>query len=171
MRVRLQLWLRAAALAATCGSVGCVSVPVGPLGENCSVGGHPGTGDSRSAWETRPRARDQATADCKRDSLTIGFFPTVGEFHQNGRATNGRELTVPWRIADYTLRPLAISAINVVSLGLPTATALVLEVYEDYSMKAGPCSRSIIGYCKGVRWLPEQNRGRPDERRYPDGGT
>ena len=144
-RERCAFRIRAVALAVAWGSVGCVSVPVGPPpSDDCERRGHP--------------ARADAGDYCTRNSLTIGFFPTIGESHQNGLATNGRTLTARWRLADYTLRPLAISGINVLSLGLPTGTALALEIYEEYSMKAGPCARAVLGYCKGVRLIRQPPR-------------
>ncbi len=107
-----------------------------------------------SACVAIPVASDSrycAGGTCHEPRLVVGLFPTVGEAHLNRRATNRKPLTMTLRIFDYTLRPLAISAINLISLGIPTGLSLVLEPYEGWDDEQGPCRGAVIGYCKASR--------------------
>ena len=122
-------------------SAGCVSIPMEapPDLATCEIRPHLGVGGSVDA--------------CERKTLTVGFFPRVGEVHQNRLATNGRPLTAGLRVADYTLRPLAIIAQNVLSLGIRTGLSLLTEVYSNYATSPGACGAALIGYCKGVKLI------------------
>ena len=92
---------------------------------------------------------------CRRE-LVVGLFPTIGEAHLNDLATNGKPLTPGLYVADYTLRPLFIMAVNVISLGVPTLSSWLLEPYEDYDSDAGHCSMALLGYCKSAQLLPPE---------------
>jgi hypothetical protein len=81
----------------------------------------------------------------------IGFFPAVGEAHLNHLATNGKPLTGGLRVADYSLRPLFIAGLNVLSLGFPTVTSWLLEPYEDWEPAPGRCGLALLGYCKAAK--------------------
>jgi hypothetical protein len=93
---------------------------------------------------------------CQRE-LVMGLFPAIGEAHLNDVATNGKPLTPGLYAADYTLRPLFIMAVNVISLGFPTLTSWLLEPYEDYDSDAGHCSMALLGYCKSAKLQPGEH--------------
>ena len=109
--------------------------------------------------------------------LVVGLFPGIGEAHLKDRATNGDPLTPGLRAADYTLRPLYIAAVNVLSLGFPTLASWLLEPYEDWSPHAGPCRHALLGFCKSAKKLPSipeaepglTQRNSPDDDRAPLG--
>jgi hypothetical protein len=105
-----------------------------------------------------------------RRQLVVGFFPGIGEAHLNERATNGDPLTPGLRAADYTLRPLYIAAVNLLSLGFPTVASWLLEPYEDWSPQAGACGHALLGYCKSAKKLPSIPEGEPGltQRNSPD---
>jgi len=93
-------------------------------------------------------------AEKSRRHLVVGLFPAIGEAHLNHRATNGEALSLGLRVADYTLRPLYIAAVNFVTLGFPTLTAWLLEPYEAWSPSVGPCRNALLGFCKAAKRRP-----------------
>jgi hypothetical protein len=86
--------------------------------------------------------------------LVLGLFPGIGEAHLNDRATNGKPLSVGLRLADYSLRPLFIAAVNIISLGFPTLTGWLLEPYEEFDSRGGACEMALLGYCKAGKLIP-----------------
>jgi hypothetical protein len=90
-------------------------------------------------------------ADPSQRHLVVGLFPAIGEAHLNDKASNGAPLTPGLRAADYTLRPLYIAALNLLSLGFPTLASWLLEPYEDWSPRVGRCDLALLGYCKSAR--------------------
>jgi hypothetical protein len=132
---RFWLLVTAAVAALGCGSIPLEATPSG----SCSARGRAGRG---------------ASAPCQRH-LVIGFFPSVGEAHLNGLATNGKPLTGGLRAADYSLRPLFIAGVNVLSLGFPTVAAWLLEPYEDYDPAPGRCALALLGYCKAAKLVSD----------------
>jgi hypothetical protein len=129
--------MRSLALICLClAALGCVAIPV----------------------ESTPTGKCRRQAEPCRSHLVIGFFPAVGEAHLNDRATNGESLSAGLRLADYTLRPLYIMAINFLSLGFPTLSDWLLEPYEPYDTDPGRCDKALLGYCKAA----EQAQGDAD---------
>jgi hypothetical protein len=131
----------ASAAVCTLLALGCASIPLGE--------------------EPGKRARRQ---------IVVGLFPGIGEAHLNDRASNGDPLTPGLRAADYTLRPLYVAAVNVLSLGFPTVASWLLEPYEDWSPQTGPCGHALLGFCKSAKKLPSIPEGEPGltQRNWPD---
>jgi hypothetical protein len=98
--------------------------------------------------EDSPSGRCGRRSQTCRATLVVGFFPSIGEAHLNGLATNGKPLTPGLRVMDFTLRPLFIAGVNVLSLGFPTVASWLLEPYEGWDMAPGRCGMSLLGYCK-----------------------
>jgi hypothetical protein len=87
----------------------------------------------------------------------VGLFPGIGEAHLNGLAGNRDTLTTGLWIADYSLRPLFITLVNALELGLPTLADWLLEPYSGYDPAPGTCEMSLLGYCKSARLVPEKS--------------
>jgi hypothetical protein len=117
------------------GALACAAIPLG---------------DAPHATCSPSAATGEASAPCRKH-LVVGFFPAIGEAHLNDLASNGEPLTPGLRVADYTLRPLYIAALNFVSLGLATARGWLLEPYDAWDPAPRSCALALLGYCKSAR--------------------
>src|SRR5262245_14942642 len=131
-------------IALTLVEVGCVAIPL----------------------ESAPSRRcDNNSVPCQKQ-LVVGLFPGIGEAHLNNRATNGKPLSVGLRLADYSLMPLFLAAVNFISFGFPTVTGWLLEPYEEFDTRDGACENALLGYCKAgklVHTLGPETKPPPDD--------